>query len=1116
MLKFDNIIRNLSLEEKLKLITSDDYCNKTIKNYELPTFKIASNLNKISPNTYVPTYTMLGQTWNERLVEGFAQELALNSIIHNQRILFGVPTGCKEDNEDYFGAAKYLVGKMAKSFIKGIENGGAFSCLDKFNTPNSLDDIEYRTKLILPSEIACVEGNPRAMVSEGVENSHIINDELHYKGLKICEVYDPSDLIRSINNENHITIAYGLDVEDICIDAIRKYKVASVELHKNVISKSTFDSLVRNGEILNEEKLDFIVDSLLSHLVDYLEDLQKAGDVISGEVLKAVADESIVLLKNDGILPIHSTQEFTLVGELANSPVLNDCNGDVNLEYETPLDVINDTQLNLINFAYGYHSELDDSNRLIEEAINECRKTNLAVVYVGASLEYYEDNYFLPQNQLDLLMNLSNNEIGVIAVVCTNKPIDMSFTDYCRAVILTGPNTRETIYSTIEILSGKLSPSGRLTMNYPYVFDTDGNCSDEIKYPLGYGLSYSSFEYRKFNVKHNGITFISENTGSYAAKDVVQLYVSKITNDIETSKELKGFVKYDLAAHDYKKLEIEFDDKTFRSYNLEKMCYCVEQGVYKIYLCKNENDVIFETEISLSGVLDDKNAYSYEIEESSDVFEDIAQRFVDDNESKEAFYHELRGMSYGKKLAISIMVYIYLAIIMIITIVLALKSDKKLLIIGIASALMLIFTIGFVLYIVKSKRFNEKYKKLLTKSPINDMVNELKSFDINSNEQFEKEEKTLEEELAEIVEEEITDNDVIEEVIEQQEEIVEEEMIEEEEHEYIECDFDIKDDELQYSNDLDFNKLCYSFNSYCLKNGLIIEQASIRLLISSIFSSKLVFIRSTRMDLLPKLSKLLSQFICADEKNYNVLNVQNNSLVWQYEDNNFKLTEFVKHIYQSLQYKKRYNIISLENVEITNMLDYFKDYYDYCSNPNENHSVQFGKNEIILPKNIMFIAIPNKYEYLEAIPTELALYSSSIEVQIRENEIIPEDEIQLKYYDYSSYVDLIRLEKEKYYLPEEAWKKLDDFEEALDSEEKFRIENKTVLQIENFATVALLSGSDMLEILDFVLASKIIPTVKQYGPYLNGSSDNVVTKSIERYFEADTIANALRALKKAD
>ena len=1116
MLKFDNIIRNLSLEEKIELITNDSFGNKTILNYELPTFDIATRLNQTATNAILPTYNMLGQTWNEKLVSEFASEVALNSILHNQHILFGVPTLAKEDNEDMFGAAKFLIGKMAAAFIRGIEHGGAFACVNKVNTPIAFDEDEYRNDTILASEIAITEGYPKALITEGPSNSCIISDELKFKGLKICEAYDAADLIRSINAENHITVAYGLDANQIITQAIRKYKVASIELHKKIISKPTFDSLVRNGEILNEEKIDLVLDSLLSHLISYLESLEKPGSVISEEILKKVADESIVLLKNEKILPIDSNTEITLVGELANTPIMN--SSDISYTY-SPLDIFNETQLNLINFAYGYHSKLNDSSRLIDEAIAECKKTKVAVVYLGASENELENSYCLPNNQLELLDELYKNDISIVAVVCASKPIDMNFTDMCRAVILTGPNTNETILSTVEIIAGLLNPSGRLTSNYFSTIDCDGNKGGDVKYPLGFGLSYSPFEYRKFSVKHNGITFISENTGLFTGYDVMGLYVSKIENDFETERKLRGFVKYKLASNDYDRFFIPFDAKTFRSYNQDLKCYMVEEGTYKIYLGSSIEDIAFETEIKLSGVIDNPNEFSYQIAESSQTFEDVANRFVDDNESKEAFFKELRGISFGKRIAAAIIIYIYLALMMILTLYLGIISENGKIAIITAVGLLFVFTIGFIIYVVKAKKHKKKYDKLLTKSPINDMVNELKSFDINSNEQFEIINKDIEEELSELdgeaetldetaedLQEDIKENEIVEEIIEAPEP----------EREYIECEFELKADELEYSSNLDFEELCQGLNSYLLKNGLIVEQASIRLIISSILSSKLVFIRSTRMDLLPKLTSLLSKYLTSEDFNYDVNQIQSNSLIWNYDDGRFNQTEFVRFIYQAKQYTKRFNIITLNNVDITNMLEYFSEYYSYCNNPNESHILTIGKNNVELPKNLMFIVIPSDYNYLDKISNELALYSASIEVQVRENEIIPDEDVNVKYYEYLSYLDLIRHEKEEHYLPEESWKKLDDFEEALDAEAKFRIENKTILQIENFATVALLSGSDITEVLDFVLASKIAPVIKSYPPYINGTSDNIVTKSIERYFEMDAIPNTLRALKKAD
>ena len=115
--------------------------------------------------------------------------------------------------------------------------------------------------------------------------------------------------------------------------------------------------------------------------------------------------------------------------------------------------------------------------------------------------------------------------------------------------------------------------------------------------PLGYGLSYSKFEYSQFKLLHNGIKMTVMNKDKFSGSDVVSLYVSRIENSIEGSKELKAFTKCKLRGEDYQKITLLFDDYTFSGYQ-DFMCG-VLGGVYVLYVCRNENEVLYRTEISL-------------------------------------------------------------------------------------------------------------------------------------------------------------------------------------------------------------------------------------------------------------------------------------------------------------------------------------------------------------------------------------------------------------------------------------------------------------------------------------------------------------------------------------
>jgi tetratricopeptide (TPR) repeat protein len=226
MLKFENIIKNLRLEEKVNLITNSCVLgNKTIPNYELPTFTVTTTNNSNATNTILPTYLQLAQTWNEELVDKCGEAVARNAIFAKSRTLIGVPTSKSSFGDDAFSSSEYLVGKIAAAYVRGIRNGGAIACLNKAPLSSNLSETEYRNNGLLSTEIAVKEGKVNAIISEGLDCLDLLR-ETYYKGLLICEASTSSDLISSIYEGNHLTLVQGFDAVKAVKDAIEAYERA--------------------------------------------------------------------------------------------------------------------------------------------------------------------------------------------------------------------------------------------------------------------------------------------------------------------------------------------------------------------------------------------------------------------------------------------------------------------------------------------------------------------------------------------------------------------------------------------------------------------------------------------------------------------------------------------------------------------------------------------------------------------------------------------------------------------------------------------------------------------------------------------------------------------------
>lgn len=180
----------------------------------------------------------------------------------------------------------------------------------------------------------------------------------------------------------------------------------------------------------------------------------------------------------------------------------------------------------------------------------------------------------------------------------------------------------------LDILMGKVNPSGRLAESYPMEYEDtpavrhfpgmernaeyresiyvgyryyDTN-KIRVQYPFGFGLSYTEFTFSDMKTDRQGVTLTVTNSGDRDGGEVVQMYVG-LKNAIvfRPEKELKGFSKVYLKAGESQKVHIPFDDKTFRYWNIKTNHWEVEMGTYRIMVGANVSDIRLEAELEMEG-----------------------------------------------------------------------------------------------------------------------------------------------------------------------------------------------------------------------------------------------------------------------------------------------------------------------------------------------------------------------------------------------------------------------------------------------------------------------------------------------------------------------------------
>ena len=399
---------------------------------------------------------------------------------------------------------------------------------------------------------------------------------------------------------------------------------------------------VEDGTLL-AEAVDARVDELLDAVL-YLTEQAKSKKTSFDEkahhgLARRAAAESAVLLKNeDNILPLPARTKVALIGDFAAKPRYQGAGSSVvnAIHVESMDKIIQNYDLQTVGMARGYIRTGEADAALQKEALDIARNAD-AVLYCFGLDEISESEGMdrahmrIPQNQIELLEALVKVNENVIGILSAGSAIEMPWQNSCKAILHGFLSGEAGASAILDLITGKENPSGRLSESYPiryedtpayrYFPSTERTAEYResiyvgyryydtsrvrVQYPFGFGLSYTEFTYSDLKISEKGISLTVENTGKYDGAEVVQLYVG-LHNAIvfRPEKELKGFKKVYLKAGESRIVEIPFDDKTFRYWNVKTDQWEIEMGDYDIMAGASVSDIRLRGKLHVEGTTD--------------------------------------------------------------------------------------------------------------------------------------------------------------------------------------------------------------------------------------------------------------------------------------------------------------------------------------------------------------------------------------------------------------------------------------------------------------------------------------------------------------------------------
>ncbi|WP_326512873.1 beta-glucosidase BglX [Clostridium intestinale] len=386
-----------------------------------------------------------------------------------------------------------------------------------------------------------------------------------------------------------------------------------------------------------------------------------ANEILEKEVIgskenkktaRSLSEESIVLLKNDNkVLPLDKNKKIALIGPYANEKALvglwaisadqksivtlkeamENKIGD-NLSYAHGCDIIDDYSL-LGDFGYMMQKMAvkRDCEKDLEEALKIAADADTIVVALGEhTLQSGEagsrTDISVNKQQVELLEKLYELNKPIVCVLFNGRPLILeNVLDKVDGLVEAWFPGSEGALAIVDILFGDINPSGKLTMSFPMnvgqipvyynEFKTGRpilgsghtgrfvskyiDSPNEPRYPFGYGLSYTKFEYGDIQLDkdilniNNAIkaSISIKNTGDIKGKETVQMYIQDIVGSVvRPVKELKGFKKIELEANESTIVEFIITEEDLRFFTKD-MHFSSEAGKFKLFIGTNSKDV---------------------------------------------------------------------------------------------------------------------------------------------------------------------------------------------------------------------------------------------------------------------------------------------------------------------------------------------------------------------------------------------------------------------------------------------------------------------------------------------------------------------------------------------
>ena len=602
--------KDLSYEKKLAILLSEaerlnsDESAKPIKSFEdignddRPLFSAES----------------LADSWNENLAMSAATVAALRVRREFGSVMMPPlaprpnlsSSGC---SEDVFQSAKMLAAECKGVYAAGLKPIiGGFGIKRNMMTGHAEFDKQSIAETFVRPLECFNNGMPPAVIYDKKDEEFGLPDliervfEPEYELFAHTEGGDALGQLRKGRRVLKGDVYYGEN-------AYAEWVKADNLLKTGALSELKVKQLIEKNEIIDKENIDKAFEHYRVH---ECRDVKSDVTVSETDVLKQVAEESVILLKNrDAALPLSPKTKIAIVGN---------CNADGLREK------LSDLQAN-VKFFRGYDEQSEEDIELDKDRLDEISECS-AILYFIDDKRKSGRKAELPSNRAAALDKVKSLGKKIIAVIIGKNPLDMSFDEQCDGVLLLRSACRYSGGAIADIVFGKVNPSGKLSVTYYddpdrlfkiakrneilantksgtfFGYRYYSGSGLDVKYPFGYGLSYVNIKLTVIKLTSKKVQVRLTNDSDMFASETVQVYLGANSLNpltVRPQKELIAFKKVRVAPHDSVAVEIPIGSMAMRRYSVEGERFADERGEYKIWVGTSSQDQRNARAVKISG-----------------------------------------------------------------------------------------------------------------------------------------------------------------------------------------------------------------------------------------------------------------------------------------------------------------------------------------------------------------------------------------------------------------------------------------------------------------------------------------------------------------------------------